>query len=198
MRRRIAVVALALIATVVLAACGAAAPPAITHDAANINARLASLEHVEPIAEPLDSADRRTQNYFYTAEADPNKIWYLETLSYSGTVEGTYTIRGPVVPASDQVTNPTQQICHHNTGNGGEENCDTVGLAEPNGTYAGNTNDHLAVLSSGALFRFEGNYQVSDQPFTIKTPATISINSSAPISTTDTSKTRGGIVPPKG
>lgn len=195
--KRICLVALAaILAALVLTACSSSAPSAISHDANNINARLSVLERAEPIAEPLDSADRRTQDYFYTAEADPNKIWYLETLSLSGSVEATYTIRGPVVPASDQVTNPTQQICHG--GSNGDANCDALGLAEPNGTYAGNTDDHLAVLSSGALLRFEGNYQVSDQPFTVKTPETLTINSSAPISATDLTKTRRGILPPKG
>lgn len=170
---------------------------AIAHAEKTIDSQLELLEKVEPIPKMLDSADRYIQAYFYTAEADPNKIWYLETLSLSGSVEASYTIRGPVVPAGDEVSNPSQIACKHFPHQDGEGGCESgvIALAEPNGIYQHDTNDHLAILESGALLRFEGQYQVSDQPFVIKTPATISINSAAEVSKTDLSKTEGGILP---
>ena len=114
----------------------------------------------------------------------------------TGSVEASYTIRGPVVPASDELTNPVQKVCSE--GGSNSIGCVTTGLAEPNGIYQGHTNDHLAVLSSGALLKFEGQYQVSDQPFTVKTPKSISINGNGAISHTDTSKSANGIIPKRG
>lgn len=181
------------------AACGGSTQPTtLSKDANAINNDLGRLQQREPLPSLNDSADLRTQNYLYTAEADPNKLWYLATISMTGNVLGYYTIRGPVVPASDQVTNPTQVVCQHFRGMG-EKDCaqGTVGLAEPNGIYAGNTNDHLAVSTSGAIVRWEGWYQVSDQPFTLKAPVTLSLNESVAPSHTDLSTSAGGKTPPR-
>lgn len=164
-----------------------------SNNASTVNGDVSRLQTAEKLPTLLDSADLRIQNYYYTAEADPNKIWYLETLSLSGSVEASYTIQGPVENVSDQVTNPEQQVCHG--GSNGEANCDTIGLAEPNGIYPGGSDDHIAILSSGAILRFEGQYQPSDQPFTVKSPVAISIDGSAPISKTDLSKTLNGKIP---
>lgn len=190
--RKILAVAAAIACAGLIAACGSA-PSAVSKGAATVNKQLSVLERAEPIPRLLDSADRAIQRDFYTAEADPNKIWYLETLSMTGSVEATYTIRGPVEPASDEVTNPNQVICIGESHSG----CGPVGLAEPNGVYEHPGNDHIARLVSGALLKFEGQYQTSDQPFTIKTPETLTINSNAPITHTDLSKTEGGVLPPK-
>lgn len=170
---------------------------AIANAEKTIDSQLELLERVEPIPKMLDSANRHIQAYFYTAEADPNKTWYLETLSMSGSVEATYTIKGPVVPAGDEVSNPEQIACKHFPHQDGEGGCEpgVIALAEPNGIYQHDTNDHLAILESGALLRFEGQYQVSDQPFTVKTPTTIAIDGSAPISKTDLTKTEKGVIP---
>lgn len=197
MIKKLAVVVLAFAAIFALAACGGTKGTAILgNDAKSINGDVGRLQKAEPLPRLLDSADLRIQNYYYTAEADPNKIWYLEVLSMTGSVISTHTIRGPVENVSDQVTNPEQQVCAG--GSGGERNCDTVGLAEPNGIYPGVSDDHIAILASGGILRFGAFFETSDQPFTVHTPTAITINATAPITATDTSKTVGGKIPPRG
>jgi hypothetical protein len=184
----------ALIA-VALAACGTGTNKTIKANASTINADLARLQKAEPLPILKDSADLRIQNEYYTAEADPNKIWYLETLSMTGSVEASYTIRGPVENEDDQVTNPQQAACDDS---GDSAGCVSIGLAEPNGIYTGASDDHIAILTDGAILRFEGQFQTSDQPFTIHTPVTLTENANAPISKTDLSKTVHGVIPAKG
>lgn len=187
--------ALVLCALLVTACSSSTAPSNVTKSTAGINHRLEVLEKAEPTAEPLDSADRRVQNAIYTGEADPLKIWYLAITSQSGAIESTYTIQGPVVSEGDEVSNPLQQVCAG--GESGNKNCDTIGLAEPNGTYPHGGGAWEAILTSGALLKFYGYYQVSDQPFTVKTPEILSINASAPISHTNASLTKNAVVPTK-
>jgi len=194
--RKIFAVFISLIVVVTVAACGNTTPSTISQNNNQINSDVGRLQSAEPLPRLLDSADLRIQNYYYTAESDPNKIWYLETLAMTGSVEASYTIRGPVENVSYQVTNPQQQIC--NGGSSGDRNCDTVGLAEPNGIYPGNSDDHIAILVSGGILRFEGDYQTSDQPFTIHTPSILTVNASAPISPTNTANAIGGKIPPRG
>lgn len=203
-KMRIAILAALMVAGFALAAVGLCAcggnenkaPPAIVKAERSIANDLQRLEAAEPTPTLLDSADRAIQSNWYTAEADPNKIWYVEQLSMTGSVITSFTARGPVEPASDELTNPSQLTC----GEGGKENysCGAIGLAEPNGVYQHPGNEHIARLTDGAMYRFEGDYVQSDQPFTVKTPESISVNGSAPISHTDLSKSEHGTVPPKG
>ena len=72
-----------------------------------------------------------------------------------------------------------------------------IGLAEPNGIYPGQSQDHLAILTDGAILRWDGPYQTSDQPFKVIQTPTLAINENAAITPTDTSKTVGGRVPPR-
>lgn len=200
MKRIIILFLIAMLAVVGLAACGGAASEsrskAVTKkETEAVESALARLEKVEPTPTLYDSADRAIQRAFYTAEADPNKIWYLETLSFAGSVEASYTIRGPVESEDDELTNPLKKECEswgkENAGGG----CVATALAESNGIYEHQTNDHIAILADGALLRFEGNYQTSDQPFTVKTPETISVNSNAAISSTNLNDSANGFVP---
>lgn len=184
-----------VVAALALAACGGNSPGIVTKDNKRINGDVSRLQKAEPLPTLKDSADLRIQNYYYTAEADPNKIWYLVTQGMNGNPTGYYTIRGPVENLSDQVTNPQQQVC--NGGGQGDRNCDSIGLAEPNGIYPGTTQDHVAILTDGAILRWDGQYQTSDQPFKVIQTPSLSINESATISTTDLSKTTGGKVPPR-
>lgn len=195
MKRTFLVLA-ALAVVLGLAACGGkSTPTVISSDIKAINGDVARLQSIEPLPTLKDSGDLRIQNYYYSAEADPNKIWYLVTMGMNGSPTGYYTIRGPVENLSDEVTNPVQQACAG--GSNGEKNCDTVGLAEPNGIYPGQTADHVAILTDGAILRWEGQFQTSDQPFKPISTPTVSINEDAQISNTDLSKTAGGKVPPK-
>lgn len=195
--RKYLFITLTVVAALALAACGKTYEnKTLVNDQNAVNGDLSRLQQQEPLPKMHDSADLRIQNYYYTAEADPNKIWYLVTMGLNGNPTGYYTIRGPVENVSDQVTNPDQLVCNHFPHNSG---CDSgvIGLAEPNGVYPGSSNDHIAVLTDGAILRWEGDFQTSDQPFKpIQTP-TVSINENAQISTTDTSKTTGGKVPPR-
>jgi hypothetical protein len=166
-------------------------------DARLINNELRYLQRKEKLPLLLDSGDLRNQNYYYTAIADPNKVWYLVTESMSGQVTGgPYLIRGPVQNTADSVTAPTQQICAG--GSNGEKNCDTVELAEPNGLYASpSVPDHFAILASGGILRWEGWYKTSDVPINVKVPVNININESTAPTSTDLSKSKGGTLPPK-
>ena len=202
MKRILIILALCLCGGVLLAACGESAkPPAASlvkaeHAIAN---DLQRLEQAEPTPVLLDSADRAIQSNVYTAEADPEKTWYVEELSAYGSVITSFTTRGPVEPAGDELTNPTQKVCsswgEHNDGGG----CVALGLAEPNGVYTHpGGEEHVARLTDGAIYRFSGYYAQSDQPFTVKTPESIQVNASAPISHTNLSKSQGGTLPPRG
>lgn len=194
--RRAGILLAGLVCAVSVAAChGRSTPAIVAKDVKQINADIQRLQALEPLPVLKDSADLRIQNYYYTAEADPNKIWYLVIYALNGSPLGQYTIRGPVENVSDQVTNPQQQIC--NGGGNGDRNCDTVGLAEPNGIYPGVSNDHIAILTDGAILRFEGSFETSDQPFKLTTPVQLQINETAPITSTDVTKTVGGKVPPR-
>jgi hypothetical protein len=196
-RKRILFLFILIIAALLVTACGRTYQnKALVQDQNAINSDLGRLQRAEPLPHLKDSGDLRIQNYYYTAEADPNKIWYLVTQGMNGNPTGYYTIRGPVENVSDQVTNPNQLVCNHFPHNNG---CDAgvIGLAEPNGIYPGQSNDHLAVLTDGAILRWEGQYQTSDQPFKpIQTPS-VAINENAPISGTDTTKSQGGLRPPQ-
>jgi|ERR1700729_1051671 len=202
MKRSILFVVLLLAVALGAVACGGSASSGSEEVSKNeikhISGDLKRLEKAEPTPILYDSADRAIQSNWYTAEADPNKIWYVEQLSYTGSVVASFTARGPVEPASDELTNPEQKECE----SWGEKNdgggCATIGLAEPNGVYQHPGNEHIARLTDGALYRFEGSYAQSDQPFEVKTPESIAINGSAPISSTDLTKSAGGTLPPKG
>ena len=197
MKRAITLISILGLTGLALAACGRTYEnKALIQDQNAINGDLARVQKKEPLPTLYDSADLRIQNYYYTAEADPNKIWYLVTQGMNGNPTGYYTIRGPVENVSDQVTNPQQLVCNHFPHNNG---CDSgvIGLAEPNGIYPGQSQDHLAILTDGAILRWDGQYQTSDQPFKVIQTPTLAINETAQITATDTTKTKGGLVPPR-
>lgn len=201
MKRTFVALLIAVFAVVGLAACGEVKESkAIANGEKKINSQLEVLEKAEPVPLMRDSADRAVQANWYTEEADPNKIWYVEQLSYTGSVVASFTTRGPVEPASDEVTNPSQISCKHFAHQDGEGGCEpgVIGLAEPNGVYQHPGNEHIARLSDGAMYRFEGSYAQSDQPFEVKTPESIAINGSAPISHTNLETSVGGKQPPRG
>jgi hypothetical protein len=187
--------------TVVAVACGGngsaakrAANAVRTQDVLGINQQVLELRRNEPLPRFHDSAALHVQDAYYTADADPNKVWYVTLVALDGTPYAHFTTRGAPQPAGDQVTNPVQQVCAG--GSNGDKNCDTVGLPEPNGVHQGANNDgYVAILTTGAMIRFGSNAVISDQPFTTKTPVRLSIDETQAISHTDTSKTTGAIVP---
>jgi hypothetical protein len=187
----------------VLAACGTPAAQKAQQKAARadvvaINQQLAHLRENEPLPVFHDSAALHVQDAYYTADADPNKIWYVILVNYLGEPYAQYTTRGAPQPAGDQVTNPVQLYCQH-IGNGSNipDGCGTIGLPEPNGVHQGGSNaGYVAILTSGAMIRFPAETaHISDQPFNIKGAVHVSINENAPISKTDVTKTTNGVVP---
>ena len=167
----------------------------------SINDTLLTLQRAEPPAKPTDSANLHVQNAWYTAEADPNKIWYGELISSSGTLVEPYVTQGPAVDASDQVTNPLQAVW-----NTDDQGCNCsgsiagvgIGLAEPDGTYDATSPELVAILADGAIVRiWVGNdtYIQSDQPFrTTQTPL-ITMNETVAPSHTATAGTSNALVP---
>jgi hypothetical protein len=165
-----------------------------SQDVLDINQTLVQLRKAEPLPKPKDSAALRVQGAWYTADSDPNKEWYVTLISLDGTPYMHLTTRGAPQPAGDQVTNPQQQICAG--GSNGDKNCDTIGLPEPNGVHQGTADQtYLAVLTTGAIARFSCGCVISDQPFSVKTPVKFSIDETAAISHTDTTKSTGAVVP---
>jgi hypothetical protein len=165
-----------------------------SQDVLGVNQQVIRLRQNEPLPTFSDSAALHVQDAYYTADSDPNKIWYVTMVSNTGVPYAHYTTRGAPQPSSDQVTNPLQQVCAG--GSNGDKNCDTIGLPEPNGVHQGPSQDYIAISTTGAMLRFpEQGAHISDQPFTVKTPVTLQINESAQISATDESKSVNGIVP---
>lgn len=168
-----------------------------SQDVTDINQQVIELRHVEPLPHFKDSAALHVQNAYYTADADPNKIWYVTIVGMNGSVLEHFTTKGAPQPAGDQVTNPVQQICAG--GSQGEKNCDTIGLPEPNGVHqSADADGYVSILTTGAMKRFTcaAVYcDISDQPVSIKSAVALVINETAAISATDESKTTNGIVP---
>lgn len=165
-----------------------------TQDVGDINSQVLELRKAEPLPRLHDSAALRVQDSFYTADADPNKIWYVTLVALDGTPYMHFTTKGAPQPAGDQVTNPLQQICAG--GSSGEKNCDTIGLPEPNGVHQGTADQtYVAVLTTGAITRFPCGCVIADQPYALKTPVKLAIDENAAVSKTDTSTSTGGVVP---
>lgn len=200
MKRIIAVGLTLALSCVALSACGSsnanrAQDKIVKQDVVDINRQLAELRRAQPLPQFHDSAALHVQNAYYTADADPNKVWYVTLIALDGTPYAHFTTRGAPQPAGDQVTNPVQLQCQHN-GDSRPDGCGTIGLPEPNGVHQGvNTPGYVAILTTGAMIRLPENAVISDQPFAVKTPIKLSIDETASISATDESKTTNGIVP---
>lgn len=166
-------------------------------DVAYINGQVQVLRQAEPFPKLKDSAALRVQASWYTADSDPNKVWYVTVLSFDGSPTLHLTTRGAPQPAGDQVTNPVQQYCATRDSNG-PSNCDTIGLQEPNGVHQGTADSaYIAILTTGAIVKIPAPPWsiISDQPLSVKTPVKLSINENAPISATSTTTTDHPIIP---
>lgn len=195
-----------LVAGLALAACGNGATrhavqvqrTIVRQDVTDIESQLAELRRAEPLPSFTDSAALRVQDAYYTADADPNKKWYVILVNYQGQPYAQYTTRGAPQPSGDQVTNPQQLYCQH-VGGGSNipDGCGTIGLPEPNGVHQGGAVDsYVAILTTGAVIRFPGDTaHISDQPFNIKGAVNVQIDETAAISHTDTSKTTHPFIP---
>lgn len=195
-----ATAAVVIVGGLVAGGCGTSnankAQDAITKkDVQTINTQLQELRQNEPLPTFHDSAALHVQDAYYTADADPNKIWYVTLVSLDGTPYAHFTTRGAPQPAGDQVTNPQQLQCQHN-GDSRPDGCGTIGLPEPNGVHQGSGNEgYVAILTTGAMVRIPPGAVISDQPFKVDTPVRLSIDESASVSATDSSKTTNGVVP---
>lgn len=198
--RRIAALSVIALMAFGLAACGGETDKTQKKEIDQIHQQLKILEHAEPMPLLKDSGNRRNQAYYYTAEADPNKTWFLTLVGLDGTPYAQYTIKGPVSSTNDEVTNPQELTCRKISVSNGDDKwpCGAVSLAEPDGTYSGDHGpEFVAILATGAVLKFSGNYVVSDQPNKIKTPVKFSIDESVAPSDTDLSRSSGGKVPEK-
>lgn len=197
--RKIIILALLAVFALSVAACGQtkaqkAQGAVVKADVAGINAQLAVLRKNEPLPRFTDSAALHVQDAYYTADADPNKIWYVTLVALDGTPYAHFTTKGAPQPAGDQVTNPVQIACPK--ANGNQRHCDVIGLPEPNGVHQGTAaTGYVGILTTGAMIRIPENAVISDQPFSVKTPVKLSIDETQAISKTDTSKTVNAIVP---
>lgn len=202
MRKQILIAVTVIAAALGLAACGQtkaqkAQNAIVRQDVLDINAQLKAMRRAEPLPVFHDSAALRVQNAYYTADADPNKIWYVTLVALDGTPYAHFTTRGAPQPAGDQVTNPAQLYCQH-IGNGSNipDGCGTIGLPEPNGVHQGASNDgYVAILTTGAMARIPDNAVISDQPFKVDVPVKLSIDETQSVSATDASKTTNGYIP---
>lgn len=200
-RARLSVLVISALAIFALAGCPSgnnnakkAANAVRKQDVLDINRQVLKLRKLEPLPDFHDSAALHVQNAYYTADADPNKIWYVTLIALDGTPYAHFTTRGAPQPAGDQVTNPVQQVCAG--GSSGEKNCDVIGLPEPNGVHSSpSTQGYVAILTTGAMIRIPEGAVISDQPFEVKTPIKLSIDETASISKTDTGTTKGAVVP---
>lgn len=153
------------------------------------------INQTEPPPVLTDSSDAHNQRIFYTEQSDPNKVEYLELLSYTGQPIAHFTIKGQVSSMNTQETSPTQAYC---VSGEKEKACTTVDQPDPNGVYVGADQAHFAITTNGALIEWEGNFITSDQPFSTKTPVALSLNESVAPTTTDTSHVAQGALLPNG
>lgn len=197
--KRIILIIIALVAVVAVTGCSQGSSNKLgravaKQDITTINSQVQELRRAEPLPRFHDSAALRVQNAYYTADADPNKTWYVTLVALDGTPYMHLTTKGAPQPAGDQVTNPVQQSCAG--GSSGNKNCDVIGLPEPNGVHQGtSTPGYVAILTTGAVVRLPENAVISDQPFDLKSPVKLAINENAQISKTDTATATNGHVP---
>lgn len=201
----IAVLALALV--VALTGCGSknrlnkhiaqSQIAVVSQDVQDIESQLLEMRSAEPLPRFHDSAALHVQNAYYTADADPNKIWYVTLVALDGTPYAHFTTKGAPQPAGDQVTNPQQLYCQHiGQGTNIPDGCGTVGLPEPNGVHSSaESQGYVAILTTGAMIRIPEGALISDQPFKVDVPVKLSIDETKNISATDESKTEGAVVP---
>lgn len=190
------------IVALVLAACGGGVlvasgengAEALRHEQNVANNSLARITKKEPIPVLYDSSDAHNQRLFLTEESDPNKIHYLELVGMNGQPYAHFTIKGQVSSMATSQTNFTQVECPINDQNSGV-GCGSVGQPEANGIYQGPDDGHFAFTTSGAEIEWNGNFLVSDQPFTIKAPVQLQLNENVAPSPTDLSHVSGGELP---
>lgn len=199
--KRIIVVLLLAALTLGVVACGGNPSASklqnkiVGQDVRDIEANLLLLRKAEPLPVPKDSAALRVQGSWYTADADPNKLWYVTLISLDGTPYMHFTTRGAPQPAGDQVTNPSQLYCQRGA-NRAPSGCGTIGLPEPNGVHQGSADQtYIAVTTTGSMMRFPCGCVINDQPFTVKTPVKLAIDETQAISHTDPSTVSGAVVP---
>lgn len=185
-----------------LAACGGGVyvataengAEALRHETNVANNSLARIAKKEPIPVLYDSSDAHNQRLFLTEESDPNKIHYLELVGLNGAPYAHFTIKGQVSSMATSQTNFTQVVCPIDDDSSGV-GCGTTGQAEANGVYQGADDGHFAFTTSNAEIEWDGNFLVSDQPFTIKAPVQLSLDESVAPSPTDLSHVAGGELP---
>ena len=139
------------------------------------------LTAIVPNPELQDSVERRNLVNRLQKNNKANKIGYVFLLSDTGSVISNYTIKGKVSSLNSLLTTPDQLV----SPNGGQ--CGMVGastsltcynVASPDldGSYGKNPDGVFFFTVEGNMIEWSGKYLYSEQPMTLTTPATLSVN----------------------
>jgi hypothetical protein len=164
-------VTLALLA-VVLASCGSATNTSVNQEQAVVNAQQDQYNKVQPIPFYDYSLQRQALIDIYNSQNQNSQTWDVIT-SYSGQFLFQCEAVGWPIPAAAQLSNPQQVV--HSSAISGNYGYGTVGQAEPNGIYTGNTQGTyiLCARPDGKIAPVYTENNVQMFPFPVKVdPAT--------------------------
>lgn len=124
---------------------------------------LASQQRSTPVEYPVYSDERANINERNIRLNDPNKITYVYGLALDGTVVFHDTAKGKVSSCSSQILPEEGPIRYR----GGDL---VVPQPEPDGSFGTNGVCIFYFTPQGAYREWLGNYFMSDQPVTLRTP----------------------------
>lgn len=127
-----------------------------------------------PVEYPAYSDERANINERNIRLNDPNKITYVYGIALDGSVIFHDTAKGKVSGCDSQILPEEGPIRYRG-------NDLVVPQPEPDGSFGTNGNCIFYFTTQGAYREWEGNYFMSDQPITIRTPVKFVANLDASI-----------------
>ena len=173
------------------AACGGTNGTANQTEANQVNIQQAQYENVQPIPYFDYSLQRQALIDIYKAQNLATQTWSVVT-SYSGQFLFECESEGWPIPANYQLTNP--QVLNSIYGSGSSYGVGTVGQAEPNGIYSGNTQGTyvLCIRPDGKISPIYTENNVQMFPFAVKVNPTTGAIEDAGAASNITIDVKGG------
>jgi hypothetical protein len=160
-----------ILVALLVAACGAAPNTSVNQEQSVVNAQQDQYNKVQPIPFYDFSMQRQALIDIYNSQNLDQKTWDVVT-SYSGQLVFQCPSVGWPIPAAAQLSNPQQVV--HSSAISGNYGYGTVGQAEPNGIYTGNTQGTYILCSrpDGKIAPVYTENNVQMFPFPVKVDPT--------------------------
>ena len=155
-----------ILVALLVAACGAAPNTSVNQEQSVVNAQQDQYNKVQPIPFYDFSMQRQALIDIYNSQNLDQKTWDVVT-SYSGQLVFQCPSVGWPIPAAAQLSNPQQVV--HSSAISGNYGYGTVGQAEPNGIYTGNTQGtYILCARAGGVAPVYTENKVNMFPFEVK------------------------------